>query len=138
MGRVSATDLAAARCVVSEGFRATKYVDSRGFLTIGYGFNIDAGISRPAAAALLNEQIGEAEASIDSYPWYPADEVRQSVLIELAFNMGLGKLLGFKQMLAACQAKDWVMAGAQLQASAWFTQVGSRGPPLVALLTNGA
>jgi lysozyme len=132
------TDLVS-RVMASEGFRDHKYVDSRGFLTIGYGFNVDAGISRYCAGALMEAQLQEARNLIRDYDWFQAcDPVRQDVLVELAFNMGSQKLLGFTHMLAACTAKDWAEAGRQLQASAWFTQVGSRGPPLVELLTNGS
>ena len=134
-----ATDLATARCKVAEGFRSAKYTDSRGYLTIGYGFNVDAGISEYAASALLSAQVSEAEADAGAaFPWYSgADGVRQSVIVELAFNMGLTRLQGFHNMLAACARGDWAEAGRQLQASAWFGQVGQRGPLLVRLLTNG-
>jgi len=130
------TDLVS-RIMANEGFRATAYRDSRGFLTIGYGFNVDGGITRYAAGALMEAQLAEARADIDGYPWYQAcDPVRQGVLVELCFNMGLQKLLGFQKMLAACTAKDWQTAGAELKNSAWFGEVGQRGPQLVGLLTN--
>jgi len=133
-----AGNLAANRCKVAEGFRSTKYVDTRGFLTIGYGFNVDAGISEYAASCLLDAQVHEAEADVSNFDWYASvDAVRQSVLVELAFNMGIHKLQGFKLMLAACARGDWTDAGLQLQQSAWFSQVGQRGPVLVRLLTNG-
>ena len=134
----AATDLAVSRCKVSEGFRPTVYLDTVGKRTIGYGCNLDAGWSEWLAAQVLALQLQEAEADCDGQPWYTAaDAVRQSVLVELRFEMGLGGLLQFHEMLAACEAQDWAMAGAQLQASAWFTQVGTRGPPLVRLLANG-
>lgn len=134
----AATDLALPRCKTNEGFRSTKYTDTRGFLTIGYGFNVDAGISEYAAAHLLQAQLDEAETDVGNFDWYHAlDGVRQSVLVELAFNMGIKKLQGFHNMLSACKAQDWNAAAAELQNSAWFTQVGTRGPQLVRLLRDG-
>jgi lysozyme len=133
-----AADLATGRCKVNEGFRGAKYLDSRGCLTIGYGFNVDAGISEYSAAKLLQAQVDEAETDVTEFDWYASlDAVRQSVLIELAFNMGIHRLQGFKLMLAACERQDWTDAGLQLQQSAWFGQVGRRGPQLVRLLTYG-
>lgn len=130
--------LAASRCKAAEGFRSAKYTDTRGFLTIGYGFNVDAGISEYAASCLLDAQVHEAEADVSNFDWFASvDPVRQSVLIELAFNMGIHKLQGFQNMLAACAKTDWSEAGRQLQSSAWFGQVGHRGPLLVRLLTDG-
>ena len=134
-----ATDLATARCKVNEGFRSAKYTDTRGFLTIGYGFNVDAGISEYAASALLGAQVHEAETDVSNFDWYASvDGVRQSVLVELAFNMGIHKLQQFHNMLAACSRQDWTTAAAELQNSAWFGQVGNRGPQLVRLLHDGA
>ena len=134
-----ATDLATARCKVNEGFRPQKYTDTRGFLTIGYGFNVDAGISEFSAATLLESQLAEAEADVSNFDWYASvDGVRKSVLVELCFNMGIHKLQKFKLMLAACASQNWTEAANQLQSSAWFTQVGHRGPQLVRLLRDGA
>lgn len=133
-----ATDLATARCKVNEGFRSAKYTDSRGFLTIGYGFNVDAGISEFCAASLLEAQLAQDEAELSGFPWYQqADTVRRSVLLELMFNMGLTKLQGFHNMLAAVDRQDWETAAAELKSSAWFGQVGQRGPQLVRLLHDG-
>lgn len=133
-----ASDLAVARCKVNEGFRSIPYRDSRGFLTVGYGANLDAGLSEYAAAHLLSAQVDEAETDVSNFDWYAsADAVRQSVIVELAFNMGVHKLQGFHSMLAACDKADWATAAAELQNSAWFTQVGRRGPQLVRLLRDG-
>jgi lysozyme len=134
-----ATDLALIRCKSAEGFRSHSYTDTRGFLTIGYGFNVDAGISEYCAAGLLERQIAEADADISAFRWYQAaDTVRRSVLVELRFNMGLLKLQGFHNMLGACEDQDWEKAADELKNSAWFGQVGNRGPLLVRLLRDGA
>ena len=128
------TDLLS-RVMASEGFRNMPYRDSRGFLTVGYGCNLDAGISRYAAGALCQAQLDEARSEIQGYPWYQScDPPRQDVLTELAFNMGPQKLLGFHNMLAALVGQNWGAAADELQNSAWFGQVGTRAPPLVAII----
>lgn len=53
------------------------------------------------------------------------DEVRQRLLVQLAFNLG-GRLKGFKMMIAAVQSGDYNGAANQLQDSSWFNQVGSK------------
>jgi lysozyme len=125
--------------MASEGFSATVYKDIFGHATVGYGFNTDAGITRYAAGALLEAQLSESRSSIHLLPWYQAcDPPRQDVLVELTFNMGLQKLLGFHHMLAALSVKDWDTAADELQHSAWFAEVGTRAPPLVAIIRSGA
>ena len=132
------TDLLS-RVMASEGFRNMPYRDSRGFLTVGYGANLDAGLSRYAAGALCQAQLDEARSEIQGYPWYQAcDPPRQDVLTELCFNMGLAKLQTFHKMLNFLISQDWNSAADELQNSAWFGQVGVRAPPLVAIIRGNA
>jgi lysozyme len=42
-----------------EGFRPMAYRDTEGFLTIGYGLNLDAGISEPLASHILEWQVND-------------------------------------------------------------------------------
>jgi lysozyme len=65
------------------------------------------------------------------------DDVRQRVLANMCFNMGIGKLLGFKNFLVAVQAKDWTKAVAEMKNSAWFKQVGQRAVRLASMMESG-
>lgn len=111
---MSAVDVALPRLRQEEGFRATLYVDTEGHKTIGYGLNIDAGISPRVAGAALQAQLEELDEALSKYPWYaPLDPVRQSVLLDLAFNNGLAGLLHFPHMLAAIARQDWASAATE-------------------------
>lgn len=111
---MSAIELALPRIRTEEGFRATAYKDTNGKLTIGYGFCIDAGISQVAASALCQAQAGELHQALMRYSWYASlDEARQSVCLDIAFNEGLGGLLGFPKMIAALAREDWQDAAAE-------------------------
>jgi lysozyme len=108
---MSTVDIALPRLQTEEGFRGAVYRDTEGHQTIGYGFNIDAGISRTAAAALLRAQAQELDSALNAYAWYSGlDAVRQSVCLDIAFNAGLGGLLKFPHMIAALENKDWQTA----------------------------
>ena len=108
---MSTVDIALPRLQTEEGFRGAVYRDTEGHQTIGYGFNIDAGISRSAAAALLRAQVQELDSALNAYAWYSGlDAVRQSVCLDIAFNAGLGGLLKFPHMIAALENKDWQTA----------------------------
>lgn len=111
---MSAIDIAVPRLKTEEGFRARAYKDTNGFTTIGYGFNIDAGITPYAAAGLLQAQIHEIHEALLKYPWYSTlDEPRQSVCLDIAVNEGLHGLLAFPRMLAALQAQEWSVAATE-------------------------
>lgn len=51
------------------------------------------------------------------------DEVRQRVVLDMAFNMGF-KALGFKNTIAAVHARDWSTAAREMYKSAWGMEVG--------------
>lgn len=135
---MNAEDMAVTRLRVEEGFRSQAYRDTTGHLTIGYGFNIDAGITQNAATALLMAQVEELADKLVVYPWYALlDPVRQSVLLDLAFNLGIAGLLSFVQMLLAVTDKNWQAAHDQLLMSRAATQAPARYQALASLLLTG-
>lgn len=121
-----------------EGFRATPYRDSRGFLTIGYGTNLDAGITCEQAQALMNCQLAANEDALIKYRWFlDLDDVRASVIENMAYNIGVNGVLGFHDMIAAIEAGDWAEAAHQMRASDWRVQVGERALVLARIMETG-
>ena len=124
-----------------EGLRLKPYRDSLGVLTIGVGRNLDAvGISRGEAYFLLHNDVERAVADVDKWlPWWTGlDEPRQRVLVNMAFNLGIKRLLGFQRFLAAAQAGRYEDAATEMLASAWAGQVGPRAQRLAAMMRGGA
>lgn len=135
---MSAVDIAATRLRVDEGFRSHKYLDPKGIESIGYGFNIAAGISPFAAAALLQAQAMERAAVLIQCWWAKGlDDLRFSVMIELAFNDGLSGLLHFPKMLAAIGAKNWDAAHDELLDSDAARELPARYKVLAEVLRTG-
>lgn len=135
---MSAIDLAIARLKTDEGFRATAYRDSMGKLTVGYGFNVDAGITQKGAAALLSAQTEEIADSLKSYWWSSGlDDARLSVVIELAFNLGTHGLLHFVTMLTALGNKQWQAAHDALLKSAAAKELPARYAAIAKILLTG-
>jgi lysozyme len=111
---MTAVDIALPRLQQEEGFRAFPYRDTNGHLTVGFGCNLDAGLSPRAGAALLTEQATERHERLLKLPWYAAlDPVRQSVCLDIAFNEGDGGLLKFPRMIAALSRQDWASAATE-------------------------
>lgn len=126
--------------VRDEGLRLKPYKDTVGKLTIGVGRNLDdVGISEAEAKHLLENDVARTVAALDrALPWWATlDEVRQRVVLNLAFNMGVGKLLEFKNTLAAMQAGNYVGAANGMLASKWATQVGARAKRLAKMMATG-
>lgn len=124
-----------------EGVRLKPYTDTVGKLTIGVGRNLtDVGISDDECTALLQNDIDKVLSQLDrSLPWWrKLDPVRQRVLVNMAFNMGMTGLLTFKNTLAAVQSGSYAAAAAGMLASKWATQVGARAERLADMMRTGA
>jgi len=133
---MSAIDIATSRLAIEEGFRATVYLDTRAHRTIGFGFDIDAGISKSAAMALLEAQLKEIDATLTGFSWYTsADPVRQSVFLDIAMNAGVHGLMRFPHLLAAAARGDW--AAAAMECHVKEPELASRYASLAKLLLTG-
>ena len=66
------------------------------------------------------------------------DAVRQLVLVDMAFNMGVPRLCKFKKMWNAVHEKKFDIAAKEMLDSRWATQVKSRSVKLANAMHNGA
>lgn len=109
-----------ARLCTDEGLRLAPYRDTRGFLTIGYGRCLDRrGISEGEATMMLDNDIAALSAQLGAMLFFRAlDPVRQDVMLNLAYNLGIAGLLGFRRMIGALDMHDWNTAAAELLDSA--------------------
>ena len=147
--------------VKHEGLRLQVYQDTLGIDTIGIGRNLkDRGISKEeldeldiptidhvyeygiteADAMLLAEndvQIVEEEL-LRAHPCVEdLDAVRQLVLVDMAFNMGVPRLCKFKKMWNAIHEKKFDIAAKEMLDSRWATQVKSRSTKLAHAMHHG-
>jgi lysozyme len=141
-------ELLAEELTRDEGRRLKLYKDSNGIWSIGIGRNLqDKGISESEMMFLLKNDIAEHIGLLDKYlPWWrKMDEVRQRVIANMGFNLGIGpspehpkgKLLEFKNTLAAMERGDYDAAANGMSASAWAKQVGIRATRLVQMMRSG-
>jgi lysozyme len=132
-----------------EGFVPHIYRDQVGKRTIGYGHNLDA---IPLAwindLTVLTEQQADDILHFDehtvvthitaTFSWFLAlDPVRQGVIINMGFNMGVPRLSGFHNMIRAVADGNWVQAAAEMKDSAWYGQVGVRAVRLCKQMISG-
>ena len=148
--------------VKHEGLRLQVYQDTLGIDTIGIGRNLkDRGISKEeldeldiptidhvyeygiteADAMLLAEndvQIVEEEL-LRAHPCVEdLDAVRQLVLVDMAFNMGVPRLCKFVKMWNAIHENKFDAASKEMLDSRWANQVKSRSVKLANAMHNGA
>lgn len=126
---ITATTTPLERLLVKhEGYSKTVYEDSVGIPTIGVGHNLRNGLSQRAVHFILEEDIDNA--TQDCFKHFPLfntlDTVRQDMLIEMCFNMGIVTLLTFKNSLSSLFEKNWEAAEKGFRDSKWAKQVGER------------
>lgn len=108
-------DIATVRLMGDEGWRELPYKDSVGVMTYGYGFNLQQPLPKPLGNVMLNWWVQDLDKKLAGYYWYPPlDDLRKSVMIDVAYNVGLQGLLHFPKMISALSRKDWVEAAKEL------------------------
>ena len=113
-----------------EGFVPVVYLDGKGKKTIGYGTLLEDGISEAEAEMLLRHRLAlmaeELERSRvgEVYANLKADARR--VLLDMAYNMGVPNLLGFRKMWAALAEGDYAQAAEEALDSVYARELPAR------------
>lgn len=125
--------------IVLKHGRAVPYTDTVGKITIGYGRNLsDRGVSLDEAAFLLENDLADTLTDCDRFPWFAnLDGVRQRVVADLCFNLGLARLRTFTATLGAIERGEFAFAAAALLKSKYASQVGQRAVRLARMLETG-
>jgi len=133
-------DTLKAELLRDEGLRLKPYKDSLGYLTIGVGRCLDTtGITQDEAVYLLGSDIARTIVDLDrSIPWWESlDEVRQRVMVNMAFNLGIVGLCGFTNTLQMIHDGRYGDAADGMLASPWARQVGHGPLRLAELMRTG-
>lgn len=141
-----------------EGSRKSVYSDTSGNLTIGVGFNLEAGDAPKICGlfglnlnALKNGDAIMTQAQVDEIFGYQLNlvigqalnlfpnfmtmpDTVQAVVCDVIFNMGLEGFSKFVNTVASLKSGDWKGAAAGLQASQWRYQVPARAKDDIAIL----
>lgn len=156
-------DLLDAELISEEGLKLRVYLDNAKppKRTIGIGRNLDAngiypnehaklgltvehcityGITRAEALFMAGNDIDRCEAALDhALPWWRTlSDVRQRVLLQMVFQMGIAGLLRFKLALKAMQQGAWIVAAREMRDSEWHrTQSPARAERLAKRMETG-
>ena len=122
-----------------EGLMLKLYRCPAGKLSIGYGRNLEAnGVFVSEAETMLENDIQEAYRAASAYlgegAFSKLSDVRQCVLINMAFNLGLSRLRKFIGMRAALLAGDYERAALSMENSLWSAQVKNRAKELISMM----
>lgn len=128
-----------------EGCSYKSYLDSRGNWTNGVGNKLFPNqpvpdITRDEALAQLSVNIHKAENQLDKeLPWWrQLSDLRQDVMVNIAFNIGAGAFATWHHTLADIEAGNFIASGIDLEHDEpWCSQVKGRATRLaVQMETN--
>ena len=145
---------------IHEGIVLSVYQDHLGINTVGIGRNLDDrgitdgellfmnktiddiydnGLTQEEAYYLCMNDIAIVEKELlASKPIVNRlNAVRQMILIDMAFNMGVPRLMQFKNMWLAIEKVNYLLACEEMIDSRWAGQVGSRAMKLSVAMKNG-
>jgi lysozyme len=113
--------------------------------TIGYG-HADGSVrpgdvcTKAEADVILRKDANAACDALDRrLPWWrEMDPVRQDALADMCFNLGVTKLLGFRNTLRLLQDGQYEDAAAEALKSRWAAQTGDRARRIAHMLRTGA
>lgn len=138
-----------AQLIIHEGLKNEAYADTKGLVTGGIGHlmrsnekplyplgtpisptQIETWYTQDSSSAIKIAQdlMGDA--------WTTFSDIRKRAVADLAYNMGKGGLSKFIQFIAAMKKGEFDKAGQALTNSAWFSQVGKRGPNIVTMVSR--
>ena len=128
-----------------EGRQIWPYTDTRGNLTWGIGHLMANGVASDVAA-LVNRAINlqfqhdldDAENGLDFFPEFTSlDPVRQAVLIDMAFNLGVAGLRTFTTFLSCVASQQWAAAATDLRGTLVYSQLPHRYERLATMIQTG-
>lgn len=122
-----------------EGLRIKPYKCTANKTSIGYGRNLDDnGISIYEAEMLLQNDVNHILRQLETVIWYMLlDDVRKAVIVNMAYNMGIQGMLGFKKMIAAIQKQDWETVAKEMLDSDYGRELKTRATELSKQLETG-
>lgn len=137
-----------------EGKRLEPYFDSEGFVTFGIGHNLHANPLQKDARAmgkiwgfnseqfvrwLLKQDIKFLIADLERFTPVIAEmpEEFQRGIANMAFQMGIVRLIKFKKAWAYYSAKDYQLFVHELKDSEWYRKYTSRAERVIALIESG-
>lgn len=123
-----------------EGFRGEPYKDSVGKITIAFGRNLDDQplTKREGEYLLYSSLLKIYDELVSTKPVVKHLEgARLVAIVDMAYNLGVPKLCGFKRMWSAIERGDWPDAADEAMDSRWSIQVGQRALKIANMLHTG-
>ena len=136
----STVDKAKALLTRHEGRKKHPYVCPADKISVGIGRNLeDVGLHADEIDLMFKNDLRVASMAVQSLfrGFHGLDDVRQTALLDMAFNMGQGRLSRFEKMRAAIDMRDFRTAADECLDSNYARQVPRRAKRIASMLRTG-
>ena len=126
-----------------EGVKKYVYLDHLGYETIGVGRcikeDVGLGLSEDEIDYLLTNDVDRCINELGkSFAWFSGlDNARRDAMINLCFQLGITKLLKFKNFLAEMAEGNYELAGLHLLDSLYAKQTPARASEVAEMIVSG-
>lgn len=118
-----------------EGLKLNTYIDTTGHLTVGWGRNLRNGIRLDEAELMFQNDLAQTVHELEQQSWYiNQSENVKNALINMNFNLGIEKLLEFKEMIEALKNKNYRAAAQAALNSLWAKQLPNRSKEVAVMI----
>ena len=110
-----------------EGYRGMPYKCAAGKLTIGYGCRLP--LSKKESELILRYRLYKTKRHLVkrlSDVWYDFPKNVKEVLLEMAYQMGVAGLFGFKETMKFIRVMDFEAASKEMLDSQWARRYSTR------------
>lgn len=118
-----------------EGLKLEAYLDTTGHLTIGWGRNLKDGIRTDEAELMFQNDLRHAVLELQDQPWFSPLPIHvKNALINMNFNLGIEKLLEFKELITALENKNYRAAADAALNSLWAKELPRRAKEVAVMI----
>jgi GH24 family phage-related lysozyme (muramidase) len=121
-----------------EGFSSKPYKDKFQNFKIGYGINLDHGLSEKQCDFLMKCEILNCIDELNHYSWYTIQsQNRKDALLNMCYNLKIYGLLTFKKMISYLEKKDYANAAKEILNSQWAINYNERAKDVAVMIREG-
>jgi lysozyme len=124
--KLAVVHIAVDQLKADEGYSEKMYRCSRGFLTIGYGTNLDDGLDEEESEAVLLVRVKRCSQRLTDLGLGDIHPLAFAICLNMCYQLGFAGFRKFKKTIQYLERWQYEQASYEMLDSAWATQTPNR------------